>query len=352
MKHIVSRTVCGALSAVVLTSAALATSITPSKTTIELPKGQNTFTFDIHINADNAFAGAEFGLKPSSSKAKLSIDYVGDFDNVSPVSTVKEGIYYFGFFKSAKNEFAGKTDHTVATVTCEYAGDEDITITMVSSDVVSVDTENKTTIGDDTAAAFTINVDREGGSSSGGGSSTGGGTDIGEGDTPLGDLPFIDVKADDWFAESVKYVVDNKLMNGVATDRFAPLSNTTRGMIVTILYREAGSPAVESDDATWWSDARVWAMDKGVSDGTNMEGLITREQLAAMLYRYTGSPAVSGSITGFSDTDKVSEWAEQGMLWAVKNGIINGSNGKLNPQGYATRAEVAAMLMRFCELKK
>ena len=163
---------------------------------------------------------------------------------------------------------------------------------------------------------------------------------------------FTDVKAGDWFAESVQYVVDNKLMNGVAADKFAPNSDTTRGMIVTILYREAGSPAVESDDASWWSDARIWAMEQKISDGTNMEGTITREQLTTMLYRYAGSPAVTGEITGFSDADKISDWASDAMLWAAENGILNGSNGKLNPQGNASRAEVATMLMRFCELTK
>ena len=163
---------------------------------------------------------------------------------------------------------------------------------------------------------------------------------------------FIDVKTGDWFYDAVEYVVENGLMNGVAPDQFAPQKETTRGMIVTILYREAGSPKVESDGKTWWSDARVWAMEEGISDGTNMDGTITREQLAAMLYRYAGSPAVDGELKGFADTAKVSDWAKDAMMWAVENGIIEGMNGSLNPQGKATRAQVATMLMRSCEVNK
>lgn len=81
-------------------------------------------------------------------------------------------------------------------------------------------------------------------------------------------------------------------------------------------------------------------------------GSLTREQLAAMLYRYSGSPVVSGAISGFADTDSVSSWASNAMIRAVQSGIISGSNGKLNPQGDATRANIATMLVRFCEQTK
>ena len=95
-----------------------------------------------------------------------------------------------------------------------------------------------------------------------------------------------------------------------------------------------------------------WAKANGVSDGTNPEVNITREQLVTMLYRYAGSPAASGSLDNFSDASTVSSYAVNAMQWAVANGIVNGSNGKLNPKNDATRAEVAAILMRFCEMSK
>ena len=99
----------------------------------------------------------------------------------------------------------------------------------------------------------------------------------------------------------MQYAVDKGLMNGTSETAFTPNGDTTRGMVVTILYRLAGSPEVESDGAAWWSDARAWAMEKGVSDGTDMEAPITREQLAAMMYRYADflgmDTAASGSLT-------------------------------------------------------
>ena len=125
-------------------------------------------------------------------------------------------------------------------------------------------------------------------------------------------------------------------------------------MIVTILYRQAGSPEVESDGATWWSDARVWAMANGVSDGTNMDKPITREQLATMLYRYaelTGKDvSKSTSLDSFKDGSKVSGYAVEALKWAAAEGIVTGkTGGVIDPQAGATRAETATMLMRFCE---
>lgn len=167
-------------------------------------------------------------------------------------------------------------------------------------------------------------------------------------------MPFRDVSKDNWYYGAVKYVYDNDLMNGVQDDRFSPEAETTRAMIVTILYRQSGSPDVRSDGASWWSDARVWAMANGVSDGTNMEGAITREQLAAMLYRFAqqngADVSAKGDVSRFADHEQISDWALEPMRWAVGAGILSGrTNGTLDPKGLATRAEVAAMLMRFCE---
>ena len=118
-------------------------------------------------------------------------------------------------------------------------------------------------------------------------------------------------------------------------------------MFVTVLARLEGVDTTTG--STWYEAGQQWAMEQGISDGTHMLGSLTREQLAAMLYRYAGSPAVNGTITGFDDAASVSSWAMEAMTWAVQNGILAGSNGNLNPQGNATRAEVATMLMRFIE---
>lgn len=167
-------------------------------------------------------------------------------------------------------------------------------------------------------------------------------------------LPFGDVSENAWYYDAIEYVYKNDLMNGIGKNEFNPNGGTTRGMIVTILYRQAGSPSVYSDKATWWSDARVWAMENGISDGTNMTGSITREQLAAMLYRYAerigADTSKSTSLAKFGDAGDVSSYAVEPMQWAVANGIISGrGNNMLAPKAGATRAETAAMLMRFIE---
>lgn len=144
---------------------------------------------------------------------------------------------------------------------------------------------------------------------------------------------FVDVAKSDWFADAVAYVTEKGLMNGTGSDTFSPSASTT------------GS-------TPWYQKGMDWAKANGVSDGTNPTVNITREQLVTMLYRYAGSPAASGSLSDFADASTVSSYAVNAMQWAVENGIVNGSNGKLNPKNNATRAEVAAILMRFCEMGK
>ena len=161
---------------------------------------------------------------------------------------------------------------------------------------------------------------------------------------------FDDVASSDWFADAVKYVSDKGLMNGTDDNQFSPNASTTRGMLITVLARYAGEDT--TGGATWYEKSMEWAKAKGVSDGTNPNANITREQLVTMLYRYAGSPKADGKLDSFSDAASVSTYAADAMQWAVANGIVNGSNGKLNPQNNATRAEVAAILMRFCEMSK
>ena len=161
---------------------------------------------------------------------------------------------------------------------------------------------------------------------------------------------FDDVASSDWFADAVKYVSDKGLMSGTDDNQFSPSATTTRAMLMTVLARYAGEDT--TGGATWYEKGMNWAKAKGVSDGTNPNANITREQLVTMMYRYAGSPKADGKLDSFSDAASVSTYAADAMQWAVANGIVNGSNGKLNPQNNATRAEVAAILMRFCEMSK
>ena len=161
---------------------------------------------------------------------------------------------------------------------------------------------------------------------------------------------YSDVKTGDWFNDAVKYVSAKGLMSGTSADKFAPSATTTRAMLMTVLARYAGEDT--TGGATWYEKGMEWAKAKGVSDGTNPNANITREQLVTMMYRYAGSPKADGKLDSFSDAASVSTYAADAMQWAVANGIVIGSNGKLNPQNNATRAQVAAILMRFCEMSK
>lgn len=159
-------------------------------------------------------------------------------------------------------------------------------------------------------------------------------------------LPFADVAQGVWYYDGVKFAYDRGLMVGTGPQRFGVDDPTTRAMIWTILAAWDGADTSGGDP--WYAPARQWAMTNGVSDGTDPNGSITREQLATMLWRTAGSPGVSGSLSSYVDGDRVSPWAQTAMAWAVEQGILSGmGGGTLAPQGTATRAQVAVMLMQF-----
>ena len=160
---------------------------------------------------------------------------------------------------------------------------------------------------------------------------------------------FGDVPQNSWFADAVKYVSENKLMNGTSTTAFSPNGNMSRGMLMTVLARYAG----ESTDGgtVWYEKGMNWAKNKGVSDGSAPNASITREQLAAMLYRYAGEPSVSADLSAYTDTVEISPYASKAVEWCVAKGILSGKSAtRLAPQDTATRAECAAMLQRFAAL--
>lgn len=179
-------------------------------------------------------------------------------------------------------------------------------------------------------------------------------------------LPFGDVTVSDWFYDDVRYVYANGIMDGTSSDRFAPNAPLTRAMIVTILYRMDGSPAMSGasdfkdvDSNKWFAKAVAWAAANGIVNGYG-SGLfgpndpVTREQLAAILYRYAvygGMTAVTleENLGGFADTAQLSAYAIQAMNWAVGQGLINGSGSNLVPKAQATRAQVAAIIHRYLE---
>ena len=178
-------------------------------------------------------------------------------------------------------------------------------------------------------------------------------------------LPFTDVTEGDWFYDAVRYAYETGLMDGVGDNLFAPNSQTTRAQLVTILYRLAGQPEPGGDSGfsdvetgTWYTDAVAWAAENGIVNGTTDTTFapgedITREQLVAVLYRYAESKgydvSASADLSGYPDAGQVQDYAQPAMAWAVAEGIVEGMDGNLNPAGNATRAQIATILMRFCE---
>ena len=159
--------------------------------------------------------------------------------------------------------------------------------------------------------------------------------------------PYTDVDKAAWYHDAVDYVLETGLMNGLNETTFAPNGTMTRAMVWTVLGRMAGQE-FDSTGANWYAEAQAWAIAAGVSDGTNPNGAITREELVTMLWRFVGSPAADASVLQwYGDADSISEWAMDAMSWAVERQIIEGSNWNLTPQDTALRAQVAAILSRF-----
>ena len=180
-------------------------------------------------------------------------------------------------------------------------------------------------------------------------------------------ISFKDVKENDWFYEAVSYAVENGLMSGMSEDIFAPNTPLTREMLAVVLYNVEGQPeSTEANTFTdvkgdmWYTDAILWTNANGIVAGYDngaygVGDLITREQFATILYRYAqfkGYDTTQGgmAVREFSDYESISDYARTAMAWAVNAGIMGGmDDGTLMPQGKATRAEAATMLMNFCE---
>lgn len=194
---------------------------------------------------------------------------------------------------------------------------------------------------------------RDDSSSGGSGSGSGSSSKPSKPTTPTNPKPdtsnaFNDVAAGSWYADAVKNVVNKGLMAGTGKDTFAPNNQVTRAMMWTVLARLDGKDV--SGASTWYAKAMTWATEKGVSDGTFPGNSITREQLATMLWRAAGSPEAKGALTNFNDAASVSSWATQAMTWAVEQGLISGmGDGALNPQGNATRAQLAVILTAYAK---
>ena len=162
-------------------------------------------------------------------------------------------------------------------------------------------------------------------------------------------MDFIDMPSGHWAADSVDFVTAHGLFNGTGDDKFSPDAHMTRAMLMTVLARFDGVDTTSS--SPWYKAGMEWAVANEISDGSNPDADITREQLAVMLYRYAGSPELNGAdglLSGYPDVGEIDDWASLAMRWAVQNGIIQGTDGRLNPLSKAIRTEVSTMIERFC----
>ena len=164
-------------------------------------------------------------------------------------------------------------------------------------------------------------------------------------------FPFYDVPTSAWYYTAVKYVYDNKLMDGVDTYVFAPNDTLTRAMVWTIIARMSGVDTTGGN--SWYAKAQEWVITNGISDGENPTAAITREEFVTMLWRLAGEPVYTGDLSRVPDAGSISTWAQNAMLWSYATGLTEGDeNGALTPLATATRAQAAAMIMRFCESVK
>ena len=164
-------------------------------------------------------------------------------------------------------------------------------------------------------------------------------------------MNYSDVNAGDWFYNNVKFCHERYLLNktGEADGKFEPNTASTRATVWTALSRLAGRNTVTQGD-NWYDRAQIWAKGKGITDGERPMDSMTREEFVTMLWRYDGNKYVQNSALGqFNDGETVSWWATEAVKWAVATGLLNGSNGSLNPQSNVTRAEVAAVLQRYVQ---
>ena len=344
---------------------AFAATITPSVTQISLPKGETKASFDVILTVDKAFAGAEFGLKPSADDVTLkSLQMLGEIGGNSPVQADKNGVHYFGFF-TGSNAYRPGT-YKVARLTYTYTGSAARTVTLASSKIVTVNENEKTTEGDTSSQPFTVTITRAGTTTDGGtGGAGGGGIGGGGGGTvppaPGGTTqnPFVDVKQGDYYYDAVQWAVGKKITSGTSATTFTPDGICTRAQTVTFLWRSQGSPKAASAENpftdvskdAYYYDAVLWAVEQGITNGTSAttfspDATVTRGQTAAFLWRVAKQPQVDQTANPFADVTQ-DAYYYNAVLWAVAKEITNGtSSTTFSPDQGCTRAQIVTFLWR------
>ena len=297
---------------------------------------------------------------------------------MSVPAVVENGRTIVGFF-GTDNKFAPQSGQlNIGNLVFKYVGNDVQTVTVLETSLTKLDAGKTTAQTETRKTPIAITVSRPsttepadpsppGGGGGGNNSISPDAIIITDDETPMASvMPFTDVKEGDWYYEAIKYVFDKSLMNGVSGTLFAPNSNLTRAMLVTILYRLEGSPVVTTSasftdvpSGQWYSDAIAWAETNDIVNGygngrfgTNDN--ITREQFAVIMYNYAVKKghdiSAAADLSAYTDADSISSWALGAMKWANTEGLIMGRTATtLAPRGTATRAEAATILMRFVE---
>ena len=328
------------------------------------------------VSCADAMADGNIGLLMQVSGIIDSIHEVSgvvDRIYVDDRSGTKACVYINGYIKNSANGgngFSGDAVKVGSKITA-------IGIGSVDADGLSNDYLHRLRVRNRAEIQITKTGGNGGSSSSGSsssGSSSSGSSSSGNSSKPSiknpavpssGTIPFRDVSEGDWCYEAVKYAYENGLMTGTSTSTFEPDATTTRGMVVTILYRLEGQPDVSGSffpdvaSRQYYTDAVAWAVQNGIVVGYNNGNFgphdtITREQLAAILFRYASykgyNVAERTDLSKFSDKDQIHGYAVEPLAWANSEGLVNGTSAAtLNPRGGATRAQVAAVLTRFCQ---
>lgn len=351
--------------------AAFAVSVSPSTTTVTLPKGENQITFNVILQTESNFAGAEFGLKPSADDVTFGkITYINGFEKESTVKTVKDGVLYFGFF-SGSNKFAADR-YQVAEVTYNYSGTGTRTISLVSSKVVMINADGKTTSADTSAKPFTVTVKREGAAAGGGG---GGGSaaeeiviDAGAGGSAAanpkqaskGDKVEITVTPDSGKTVDTITVTDQngkEITSEKTADNKYSFTMPTGAVKVKITFKDkaAGSGRfIDVADNAWYHDAVYFVADKGYFNGTseNMfspDDPMTRAMFVTVIGRLAGVDASQYQTSNFSDV-QAGSWYAPYVAWAAEKGVVKGiSETEFDPNGKITREQMAAMMYRYAD---
>ena len=362
MKHLLRRVSAAALCALMLTGTAQAAVITPSAARVELAEDENTFTVDVSISEERAFAGMEFGVEVPDGVELTGVEFLDEEIQASSKTPqiARNGLEYFGFYR-LENEFSG--DYDVARLTFRYAGEEDVELKLAYSKLAIAE-EDGSIQGDTTSNTFTVQVSRaeSGGSSSsryaitasageGGSISPSGAVRVERGDSQT-----FTIRAGEGY-EISDVLADGRSVGAVSSYTFENVRerHTIRAVFTTQIEDPdtplTDAPFTDVPADAWYAQPVQWAVENGITSGTGAgtfspDMACTRAQIVTFLWQAAGRPQPAGSGNPFADV-KESDYFYTAVLWAVEQGITAGvSEDSFAPYATVTRGQTVTFLYR------